>query len=154
MGYFLKYIMKLIIMFLRESTWWFTMVIKTVLLKPYWVRWGKLDSEGKILYDIPYIISKKKWYKWSYFQNKKRLTDLERIVREFRMVMYTLLYLKWITNKDLLIAHGSLLNVMCRQPGWEKGFWGRMDTCICMAESLPCSLETKTTLLISYNPTK
>ena len=68
--------------------------------------------------------------------------------------MYILLYLKWITNKDLLIAHGSLLNVMCRQPGWEKGFWGRMDTYICMAESLPCSLETKTTLLISYNPTK
>ena len=27
---------------------------------------------------------------------------------------------------------------------------GRMDTCICMAESLPCSPETITTLLISY----
>ena len=25
----------------------------------------------------------------------------ERIVREFGMVMYTLLYLKWTTNKDL-----------------------------------------------------
>ena len=48
----------------------------------------------------------------------------------------------------------DLRNVMYRQPGWEKGFEGRMDTCICMAESLPCSLETKTTLLISYNPTK
>ena len=50
-------------------------------------------------------------------QNRKRLTVLEnelpiakslgedrkeRIVREFRMDEYTLLYLKWIINKDLL----------------------------------------------------
>ena len=30
--------------------------------------------------------------------------------------------------------------------------WGRMDTGICMAESLPCSPETITTLLIGYTP--
>ena len=36
------------------------------------------------------------------------------IVRELRMDMYTLLYLKWITNKDLL----TLLNIMW-QPGWQ-----------------------------------
>ena len=29
-----------------------------------------------------------------------------------------------------------------------------MDICICMAESLHCSLETITTLLISYTPNK
>ena len=27
-----------------------------------------------------------------------------------------------------------------------------MDTCICIAESLPCSLETITTWLIDYTP--
>ena len=43
------------------------------------------------------------------------------------MDMYTLLYLKWITNKDLLYS-----------------------TCICMAEFFHCSLETVTTLLIGY----
>ena len=32
--------------------------------------------------------------------------------------MYTLLYLKRITNKDLLAAQGTLLNVMW-QPEWE-----------------------------------
>jgi len=32
----------------------------------------------------------------------------------------------------------------------RRGVWGRIDTCICMAESLPCSLETITTLLIGY----
>ena len=48
------------------------------------------------------------------------------------------------------IAHGTLLNVMC-QPGWEGGL-GRMDTCICMAESLSCSPETTTRLLIGCTP--
>ena len=32
--------------------------------------------------------------------------------------MYTLLYLKWITNKDLLGAQGTLLNFMW-WPEWE-----------------------------------
>ena len=31
----------------------------------------------------------------------------EEIVREFGMGMYTLLYLKWITNKDLLYITGN-----------------------------------------------
>ena len=48
--------------------------------------------------------------------NRKRLTDLEsklmvargeETVRELGMVMYTLLYLKWITNKDLLYSTGN-----------------------------------------------
>ena len=30
--------------------------------------------------------------------------------------------------------------------------WGRMDTCICMAESLHCSPANITTLLIGYTP--
>ena len=37
---------------------------------------------------------------------------------------------------------------MCSLGG--RGVWGRMDTCISMAESLSCSSETITTLLISY----
>ena len=36
--------------------------------------------------------------------------------------------------------HGTLLNVMC-QP------WGRMDTCICMAESLHSSPETTSNIV-------
>ena len=31
-----------------------------------------------------------------------------------------------------------------------RGVWGRMDTCICMAESLCCPPETIITLLIGY----
>ena len=33
-----------------------------------------------------------------------------------------------------------------------RGVWGRMDTCIFMAESLHCSPETITALLIDYTP--
>ena len=40
------------------------------------------------------------------------------IVREFGMDMYTLLYLKLITNKGYYIAHETLLSVMW-QIGWE-----------------------------------
>ena len=33
-----------------------------------------------------------------------------------------------------------------------RGVWGRMDPCVCTAESLRWSPETITTLLIGYNP--
>ena len=65
--------------------------------------------------------------------------------------MYTLLYLNWKTNKDLYhIAHGTLLNVIW-QPGRVGGL-GRMDICICTIESRSGTLETITTLVISYTP--
>ena len=37
------------------------------------------------------------------------------------------------------------------QPGWE-GVWGRMDTCMCMIESIGCLPATITTPLIGYTP--
>ena len=43
----------------------------------------------------------------------------EGVAREFGMDMHTLLFLKWIANKDLLHSKGVLLNVMW-QPGWEE----------------------------------
>ena len=33
-----------------------------------------------------------------------------------------------------------------------RGVWGRMDTCVYMGESLHCSSETITVLLIGYTP--
>ena len=51
-------------------------------------------------------------------------------------------------TRTYCIAHGTLLSVMC-QPGWT-GIWRRMDTCVCMAESLCCYPETIITLLIGY----
>ena len=58
-------------------------------------------------------------------KNKNKYTDLENklmvtrgegnwggIVREFGIDMYTLLYLKWITNKTYCIAQGLILNIL------------------------------------------
>ena len=33
-----------------------------------------------------------------------------------------------------------------------RGVWGRMDTCVCMADSLHYSPETITTLIVGYTP--
>ena len=89
---------------------------------------------------------------------QKRLTDLENeltiaggkgIVRDLGKVMYTLLHLKWITNKDLLYSTWNSAQRLCASLD-RRGVWGRMDTRICMAESLHCSPEITTTWLIRY----
>ena len=49
--------------------------------------------------------------------------------------MYTLLHLKWITNKDLSTAHWELCSMLCGSLD-GRGVWGRVDTGIYMAESL------------------
>ena len=46
-----------------------------------------------------------------------------------------------------VVQHVSLLSL----PAWV-GLWGRMNTCICMAESLHCSPKVTTTLLIGHTP--
>ena len=43
----------------------------------------------------------------------------EGIFRELGMDMYTLLYLKWITNKDLLYSTGN--SVQCYVAAWMEG---------------------------------
>ena len=62
---------------------------------------------------------------------KHRLTDLmnlrlpggnawgEGLVREFGIDTYTLLYLKWITNKDLLYSTGN--SAQCYVAAWWEG---------------------------------
>ena len=62
------------------------------------------------------------------------------------MDMYTLLYLKWITNMELLYSIWNSARII-QQSKWE-GSLGKNGYIICMAESLYCSPETLTTLLI------
>ena len=49
------------------------------------------------------------------------------------------------------IVYRELCSVICASLD-GKGVWERMDTCVCMAESLHCSPETTTILLIGYIP--
>ena len=46
----------------------------------------------------------------------------EGTVREFGMDIYTLLYLKWITNKDLLYSTGN--SIQCYVAAWTGGEFG------------------------------
>ena len=62
--------------------------------------------------------------------------------------MYTLLYLNWIINKDLLNSTGN--SDHCYLAVWMGGEFGRMDTCICMTKPLLCSLEIITILLTGF----
>ena len=62
----------------------------------------------------------------------------------------TLLLKKWIINKDLLaVQHGEFCSMLCGSLSRRKVL-GRMDTHICMAVSLHCSLETITALFINW----
>ena len=45
--------------------------------RDYHTKWSKSDRERQILYDITYMWNIKRWYKWIYLQNRKRLTDME-----------------------------------------------------------------------------
>ena len=64
------------------------------------------------------------------------------IVREFRTDMYTLLYLKWLANKDLLYSTGNTAQYsVVAYMGKESK---RVDICICITDSLCCTAETNT----------
>ena len=46
----------------------------------------------------------------------------EGMVREFGMVMYTLLYVKWVSNKGLLYSPGD--SAQCYVAAWVGGEFG------------------------------
>ena len=73
----------------------------------------------------------------------------EEIVRESGMDLSTLLYLKWVTSKDLLYSIWN--SAQCYVAAWTGGEFGGewMDTCISMAKSLCCSSETITTVFVN-----
>ena len=77
---------------------------------------------------------------------------VEGIVRELGMDIYTLLYLEWITNKDLQYSTwNSAQNVIWQLPG--EGSLGE-NRYMYMYDwvSLHCSPKTITTLLVGYIP--
>ena len=126
---------------------------------------SKSDKEGEISCDIPCM-----WHLKSFFTKQK---ETHRLQNEFMVVrvgmgrhrdsgkfMYTLLYLKWIANKDLLYSTWN--SAQCYVPAWwEEGLQGEMDTYICMAgaflvaqmvKNLPAMRETWVRSLGRENP--
>ena len=64
--------------------------------------------------------------------------------------LYTAIF-KMDTHHGPAVAQRELCSMLYGSLD-ARGTWERMDTCICMAESLLCSPETITVLLISYTP--
>ena len=118
--------------------------------------WSKSDRKGEISYDVSYMWNLKR-------RDKNELTckvERERInlwllgeryregtFKEFRVDMYILLYLKWITHKNLLYSvwNSAQCYVVAWMGGGLGGEWIHMYVWLC------CSPETITTLLITYN---
>ena len=124
--------------------------IKKNKIMPFAATWMNLEtfiqSKGSqrrrnIVWYPLHVESKKKWYELTKQKETHRLRE-----RTYGCLP-TLLYLKWITNKDL---EYSTWNAFQHAAAWMGGEFG--GECICTAESLCCSPETITTLLISYTP--
>ena len=45
--------------------------------RDYHAKWSKSHRERQISYDITHMWNLKKWYKWTYLQNRNRLPDIE-----------------------------------------------------------------------------
>ena len=76
----------------------------------------------------------------------------ESTVWEFRMDRYTLLYLKWITSRDLL--YRSWNSIQCYMAVWMGGEFGEewIHVYAWLTYTLHCSPETIRTLLTGYIP--
>ena len=95
-------------------------------------------------YHIPYVWNLKRNYRNELTKQKETHREPiycwrgEGIVRKFGKDMDTLLYLRWITNKDLM--YNTRISTQFYVPVQMAGeVWGRTDTSMCMAESLHCS---------------
>ena len=84
---------------------------------------SEVSQRRNIIWHPLHVESKRKWYRWTYKTEADSQTWRislwllgEGIVREFGMDMYTLLCLKWITNKDLLCSTWN--SVQCYVTVW------------------------------------
>ena len=108
-------------------------------------------------YGIPYMRNIKINYTNELIYKTERLIDLENKFmvargRDSQGIcedhVYTAIF-KMDNQKGPIVQHRELYSVLCASLN-GRGIWGRMDTCMCMTESLLCSPKTATSLLIGY----
>ena len=118
----------------------------------------KSDREGEISCNIPCMWNLKRNDIMNlYLQKRKRLTDIENELivaggkdggkgqRVRNGNVHTVIF-KMDNQQTPTIQNMKLCTKLCSSLD-GRGVWGRMDTCMCMAESLCCSPETITTLI-------
>ena len=90
-----------------------------------------------------------------YINNDKQLYKTERDLQTLRMNLqllggrdsqevwdghvYTTVF-KMDNKQEPAVLHREICSILCGGLD-RRGVWGRMDTCICVAESLCCSLK-------------
>ena len=105
--------------------------------------WSKSDREGEIFYDIPYLCNLRRNVTNEFTKQKEthRLIEWtygfwvkggrEEIVTEFGINMYARLYLKWITNENLLYSTWN--SAQCYVAAWMGeefgGEWKHESLC-------------------------
>ena len=125
----------------------------------YCTDWSKCNG-GNILYGIAHMWSLKINYANELTKQKKthRLREQtygclgegwgKGIIKEFGMKMHTLLYFKWITNKDLWFSAGN--TAQCYVAAWMRGeFGGQWIHIHVSLSTFSCSSETITTLMVN-----
>ena len=88
--------------------------------RDFHTEWSKSEREKQILYINAYMWNLEKWYRWTSLQGRNRDTDVEKkhghqggkvaagggggggMNWEIGIDIYTLICIKWITNKNLL----------------------------------------------------
>ena len=79
-----------------------------------------------LCYHLDVMWNLENWYKWTYLQNRNRLTNRKQtygyrsrkwdgeggINQEFGINRYTVPYIKWINNKDLLYNTGDYIQYL------------------------------------------
>ena len=67
----------------------------------YHTEWSKSEREIQIPYAITYMWNLKKWYKWNYFQNRNRVTDVENKLMVTKVEVGEGRVINWETESDI-----------------------------------------------------
>ena len=133
-------------------------------LRDFVTEWNKSGREGEILLDI--------LYKWNLKRNDTNELAKQKQTQRLRIRTYGCSGWEWgwfggrdswgvwgrrvrsaifkmDSQQGPTIEHMELCSLLCNNLD-GRGVWGRMDICICIAESSWCSHETIKTVLIGY----
>ena len=133
-------------------------------LMSHWVKSVRRRRRNTFWHPL-YVESKKKWYNWSYRVETHRLgewtggcwgwgdrmggRDSEGVWDQH---VHTAIC-KMENPQRPTVWHRELCSMLFGSLD-GRGVWGKMDTCMWMAESLCCSPETLPASLINYDPTQ
>ena len=91
------------------------------------------------------------WGNGRYFVIPLRLEAWADILSFLKNTMVTAIFKMYNQQGPTTVYHMELCSTLCGSLH-ARGVWGKMDTCVHMAESLCCSSEATTALLSGYNP--